>query len=193
MNRTMALEREVRVREAMSSPVVTVGEKTNVEKVAKLMTKRKIGSVIVTSRDGKPIGIVTSRDIVERLVSKNLKPSDINVRDIMSRPLITVDPESKIEEAADLMTRRGIERLAVMDYDKLKLIGMISAADITRIAPMVFDVASERLKLQEADEELKPPLLAGYCEICGGWSELLEELEGKFICNNCKLELYRER
>lgn len=188
----MAVGEGVRIREVMSSPVITVDEEATVEEAAKVMTKHKIGSVIVAAKDGRPIGIVTNDDIVRRLVSKNLRPSDVRVKGIMSHPLLMIEPEATIQEAAERMTRHDVKRLAVMDPDRLQLVGVVSAADITRMAPMVFTIASEYLKLRETDEELKPPPLAGYCEECGEWSDLLEEISGKFICKDCKADLYRE-
>lgn len=176
----------------MSSPVATVDEDAAVRDAAKIMKKRKIGSVIVTSKDGKPVGIVTSDDIVRRLVVKDLKPSEVPAKRIMSHPVIAISPEAKVEEAVELMRRRDVERLAVMDYDKMQLVGVVSAVDITRIAPMVFAVNSERLKIQGSEEELSAPPLAGYCDECGEWSDVLREIGGKFICRDCKEDYYKE-
>lgn len=188
----MAIEREITIREVMSSPVITVDEDKTVEDAAKVMTEHRIGSVVVMTKDGRPVGIVTSDDVVRRLVSKNQKPSQVLVKDIMSHPLIMIRPEATVQEAAETMTRSNVERLAVMDYDKLELVGIVSTTDITRIAPMVFVVASEHEKLRETEERLKPPPLAGYCEECGEWSDLLEEINGKFICKECTRDLYSE-
>lgn len=113
----------------MSSPVITVDGGVNVRDAALLMTDRKIGSIIITER-GQPIGVVTERDILERVVSPCKDPCETRVKEIMSSPLITVPKETDILSAIRKMRENDISRLVVMDRGAL--LGIVSERDIIR-------------------------------------------------------------
>jgi len=117
------------VSDIMSSPVVTVEGEVNVRDAALLMTDRKIGSIIITER-GQPIGVVTERDILERVVSPCKDPCETRVKEIMSSPLITVPKETDILSAIRKMRENDISRLVVMDRGAL--LGIVSERDIIR-------------------------------------------------------------
>jgi CBS domain-containing protein len=117
------------VADIMSSPVVTVDGEANVRDAALKMTDRRIGSIIITER-GQPIGIVTERDMLERVVSLCRDPCDTRMKEIMSSPLITVPKETAILEAMRKMREKGISRLVVMEDNVL--LGIVSERDIIR-------------------------------------------------------------
>ena len=117
------------VADIMSSPVITIDGEANVRDAALLMTDRHIGSIIVTVR-GQPVGIVTERDMLERVVSLCRDPCETKMREIMSTPLITVPKETGILEAMRKMREHGIGRLVVMDGGAL--LGILSERDIIR-------------------------------------------------------------
>ena len=117
------------VADIMSSPVATVDGEANVRDAALLMTDRHIGSMIVTAR-GQPVGIVTERDMLERVVSLCRDPCEIKMKEIMSTPLITVPRETGILDAMRPMREHGIGRLVVMDGNAL--LGILSEKDIIR-------------------------------------------------------------
>ncbi len=97
--------------------------------VAVLMDKRKTGSVLLESKGG-PEGIVTERDILRKVTSKNKSPSRISAIDIASRPLITVGPDESLEEAARRMGENEIRRILVEKDGKI--IGKVTAGAITK-------------------------------------------------------------
>ena len=180
------------VKDIMSSPVVTIDENETVNKAAQLMDKHGVGCVIVTSKQGKPLGIITERDLVVRILAKN-KPSKITAKEVMSSPLITVDPDITLSEAARRMSRLDIRRLGVI-Y-KGNIVGLISSKDILAVTPELIEIIQERARIEggktiEAPPERAP--LAGYCDQCGRWSDTLEENEGRFICEDCRAELGSE-
>jgi len=117
------------VADIMSSPVITIDGEANVRDAALLMTDRRIGSIIVTVR-GQAVGIVTERDALQRVVSLCLDPCETKMREIMSKPLITVPEETGILEAMRKMREHGIGRLVVMDGGAL--LGIVSGRDIIR-------------------------------------------------------------
>jgi len=117
------------VADIMSSPVATVDGEANVRDAALMMTDRHIGSMIVTAR-GQPVGIVTERDMLERVVSLCRDPCETKMKEIMSTPLITVPRETGILDAMRQMREHGIGRLVVMDGNAL--LGILSEKDIIR-------------------------------------------------------------
>ena len=176
------------VKDVMSSPVITVNEDASVNEVSRLMEQHKIGCIIVTSKDGKPLGMITERDLVIRVLVKNAQPSKITAKEVMTLPLITVDPDETISEAARRMSQLNIRRLGIM-Y-KGNLIGIVSSKDILAVTPELIEIIQERARIEGvAEEEVQHPPLAGYCDQCGRWSDTIKEVEGTFLCEECRIEL----
>lgn len=181
------------VKDVMSSPVVTVNENEPIDKTAKIMDDYGLGCVIVTGKEGKPLGIITERDLVKRVLAKNILPSTLKAKDVMTSPLITIDPSMTLSEAARRMSRLDIRRLGVM-Y-KGELVGIISSKDILAVTPELLETIQEKARIEgsapeETSEETAP--LAGYCDHCGNWSDHLKEIEGQFLCEDCRVELKKE-
>ncbi len=186
----MRITDEVLVREVMSSPVVESGEDETAEEVAKKMMKYRVGAVIVTSKSGEPLGIITKTDLVEKVIALDLKPSEVKAGDIMSKPLQTIDPEAKIEEALRKMSKLGISRLAVV-Y-KNRLTGLISDKDILQVTPEILEIVKEHMKIMRAPlPRIGEGYLEGYCDECGEWSDMLLNVDGRYLCEDCRLELIR--
>ena len=99
--------------------------------LSKLMVKHKIGSIIVTNSENFPVGILTERDIIKKVCSKNTSPAEINFKEIMSSPVITIMSYDSIETAAQQMSKNRIKRLPVLD-DNQKIVSIISITDITK-------------------------------------------------------------
>ena len=127
------MSEEITVKEIMSSPPITVSLEESVIKAARIMAENKIGCVIVVNDEGKPVGIVTRRDLVEKVLAKAKDPLKTKVKDVMSSPLIYVSPNTPILEAAKLMSRKDIRHLPVIDADGL--VGVVSDRDILTVAP----------------------------------------------------------
>lgn len=182
------------VKDVMSSPVITIAEDAPVNKVAELMDKHGLGCIIVTSKKGKPLGIITERDLVARVLAKNAKPDSVKASEVMTSPLMTIEPDATISEAARRMSRLNIRRLGVI-Y-KGQLIGLLSSKDILSVMPELLETIQEHAiiegenRAQEATEESVP--LTGYCDRCGVWSDNLREVNGEFLCEDCRVELESE-
>jgi len=182
------------VKDVMSSPAVTVQENAAANKVAELMKKHAYGCIIVATKDDKPIGIITERDLVVRVLAKNAKPDTVKAKDVMTAPLMTVEPDATISEAARRMSKLDIRRLAVI-Y-KEKLVGIVSSKDVLGVMPELLETIQEKARIEgenmaeEAGEEPAP--LAGYCDHCGVWSDDLKEIDGQFFCEDCRVELESE-
>lgn len=188
----LGLRTRMLVKDVMSSPVVTTDEEVPTNKIAKLMNENKFGCVIVTNKDGKPLGIITERDLVIRVLTKNLKPEDVKAKDVMTSPLATIDPDATITDAARRMSRLDIRRLGVLYRGDL--IGLISSKDILGVMPELIETILERSKIEgteEVSETEEPP--SGYCDRCGTYSETLKDLNGQNLCEECRSDAETEK
>lgn len=179
------------VKDVMSSPVVTTSENVPSNTIAKLMNENKLGCVIVSNKDGKPLGMITERDLVVRVLAKNLQPDGVKAKDIMTSPLATIDPEATITDAARRMSRLDIRRLGVI-Y-KGDLVGLVSSKDIIGVMPEFIEIIQEKSRIENAgaSEEAigtEETPLSGYCDQCGSYSEGLKEKNGQFLCEDCVIE-----
>ncbi|MCW3995202.1 MAG: CBS domain-containing protein [Candidatus Bathyarchaeota archaeon] len=127
------LERYKLVREIMTPNVVTINPEAKMDKAAKMMGERHIGSLIVEKYD-TPVGIVTERDLLSKVFAKGKDPRDESVENVMSYPLITIGSTAKIKEAAQMMIKKK-GRLAV--FDEGKMAGIITASDLVKSLPEV--------------------------------------------------------
>ncbi|MEM2690936.1 MAG: CBS domain-containing protein, partial [Candidatus Bathyarchaeia archaeon] len=135
-----------------------------------------------------------------RVLAKNLKPDSVKARDVMTSPLITVEPGETINEAARKMSRLNIRRLGVV-Y-KGELVGLISSKDILAVMPELIETIYEKALIEgenmaqatseEETSEEEEAALSGYCDRCGGWSDNLKEVDGAFLCEDCRAELVEE-
>jgi len=187
----IGLRSKMLVKDIMSSPVITTDEDATANRAAQLMDKNGIGCIVVTSKDGKPLGIITEKDLVSRVLANNIKPDSLKAREVMTSPLITIEPSEKINEAARRMSRLNIRRLGVM-Y-KEQLVGILSSKDVLAVMPELIEMTQEKALLEgenmieKAEKESTP--LAGYCDACGIWSDSLREANGDFLCEDCRAEL----
>ncbi len=167
----------------MSRPPITARDSDNAMTVAKLMAKHDVGCVIVVDRAGKPAGIITERDIVQRVASRNLTPSEVKVTEAMSKPIIGIPPNTPVNEAAKRMNQSKIRRLAIIDNGKL--VGILTMKDILEVTPALMDLISEKSRVSRLETTRSRSALAGYCDECETWSENLVQKEGVFVCQDC--------
>ena len=181
-------EPDVIVRDIMSRPPVTTSETENASKVSKLMLQHDIGCVIVLDKSGKPTGIITERDIVQRVAAKNIRSSEVKAFEVMSKPIITIPPSSSINDAAKMMNQRKIRRLAVIDGGKL--VGVLTQKDILNVTPTMIDLIYEKSRVGRLESPRRPTsTMEGYCDECEAWSENLVQRDGIFVCQDCAKDL----
>jgi len=173
------------VREAMSSPVISVREDADAVDVAGTMKNHRIGAVIITNTQGKPVGIVTERDIVTRLVSEGRAPKAVIAKEIMSSPLRMVEPDMNLIDALRLMDKLNVRRLGVI-Y-KGDLVGLITDRDIIRLVPTIVEILKEQREINNAPS-VSGPSIAGYCDRCEIYSNNLRAVDGEFLCEDCRAE-----
>ncbi len=146
-----------RVTEVMSEAPVDVVEKgLNVTYAASIMKERARGSLVVVD-NGKPVGIITERDIVRRLVAEGKSASATKVGEIMSTPLISVGPEATLAAAVRVMYENGIRRLPIVEDDRV--IGIITSTDLARVLYRERERSDEILRAMSRFKELEKTIL----------------------------------
>lgn len=127
------------VRNIMTKEIVSVETAASVNEAMILMAKKNIGSIVVT-KDGEMVGILTERDVLKKCCPDN-QCSIMKAGDIMSSPLITIEGDAAIGEAADLMAEKGVRRLIVTLEGKIQ--GIITERDVMRATLDVFKTLAE--------------------------------------------------
>jgi len=133
----------VLVRDIMTKEVKVVRPDTSIKEVVATLTKFDIGSIIVVQGD-RPVGIITERDILTRMIEPSLAPETMMARQVMTSPLITISDTASIEEAARLMAKKKAKRLPVMSNGKL--VGMLTFTDIVFKVPTMLAVLEELVR-----------------------------------------------
>jgi CBS domain-containing protein len=128
----------MKVEDVMIEGVITIDSDASVMKAVKMMNENEIGCLIVTRR-GKAVGIVTERDLLARVIAKSKNPKKTKVREIMTKPLISGQPEMDLEEATKLMFKMKIKKLPVVESEG-KLAGLITLTDVARFQPQMIRI-----------------------------------------------------
>ena len=129
VSETLPEDRPHLVSEVMTSPVITVSPDISVTEALHVMREHGISSVIVDLMEEQGIcGIMTQRDVINKVVARDRNPDELRVRDIMTAPLITVSPDTELREASRIMVEHNVRRLPV-EADG-QIVGIISDTDI---------------------------------------------------------------
>ena len=121
--------------------MLTLDKSTSLQEAAEHMKKLNVGCVIVTDSNN-PIGIITERDFVTKIAAEG-RPLFTEIKEVMSSPLITIDPEETIWEASELMKEKLIHKLPVKKNDEI--VGIITTTDIVKISSVGSDSEMRRI------------------------------------------------
>lgn len=132
------------VRNVMHKDVVTVRPNLSLREASKIMSKFGIGSLVVVE-DENLVGIITSTDII-KAVAEGKDVDQTLVNEVMSKDVITVDPDESLEEAVEKMMEKNIKRLPVVEGGKL--VGIITASDIIVVEPKLIEGIANLLSLK---------------------------------------------
>lgn len=144
------------VGQLMTERLETISPSDTAQEAAKKMRDKKVSSLVVTDLEDKPIGIVTERDLVRQVCTKVINSNDVIVHHIMSSPLATIDANSSVEVAADIMIQNKVRHLLVVDENKV--LGIITPSDFTGYLKKKLnldDVNARILQSLKEDEEEK--------------------------------------
>jgi len=129
------------VNQVMSKNVLTLDKSTSLQEAAENMKKLNVGCVIVTENNN-PIGIITERDFVTKIVAEG-RPLFTEIQEVMSSPLITIDSEETIWEASELMKEKSIHKLPVKENEQIT--GIVTTTDIVKISSVGSDSEMRRI------------------------------------------------
>ena len=111
----------------------SIEETTNIQEATKKMKDKNVSSLVVVDMRGKPVGLVTERDLVRKVCINDVRSSTVTSKEIMSFPLITIEASSSPSAAAHMMLKNNVRHLLVVDEGSLnKPIGIITPLDFTR-------------------------------------------------------------
>ena len=119
-------DKRISVSDIMTKNVISVDASVTVNEAAKMMEDAKVGAMIVMENN-TPVGIVTDHDLAVKIVA-HAYPIQTPVKNIMSSPLIGVNPDETVLMVADLMYTRNVRKIPVIDNDKI--IGIVTATDL---------------------------------------------------------------
>jgi len=117
------------VKDYMTKEILSADVSTTITEAAKKMAEKNVGFIIVLEKC-KPVGLVTERNFLLKVLAENRDPNMTTLGDIMSTPLLSVDPDSDLLDAAKIMKEHNIRKLTVIRNDIVY--GIITAMDITR-------------------------------------------------------------
>ena len=117
------------VSQVMRTKLETVNQSSTAQEASKRMRDKRVSSLVVIDEEGAPIGIVTERDLVRQVCSKDISSNNIIIHHIMSSPIVTIDVNASIEEAAEKMIQKKVRHLLIVDENRLS--GIITPSDFT--------------------------------------------------------------
>lgn len=176
----------VMVKEIMSKPVYSIDINKTAKDAGRLMKRVRRGFLIVV-KNKNPVGVISDSDIIDKVVSSNVKAEQLKVKELMTEPVVFVEPNEDILSAVRKMKKSNIHRLPVVDGGKL--VGVISLTDIARTSPEMLDLLEYRLKMKETPFQIKEERTSGICDSCDQYSEDLKRVEDQWMCEDCREEV----
>jgi CBS domain-containing protein len=180
--------KNVLVADVMTREPVTISPDANLFDCAKMMVKKKVGSLLIVENK-KLLGFISQGDILWALTKQspdNLK--NVKAMEISPKKIAVIKPDSALTDAIEKMKKLKFERLPVVQDNKL--VGIITAKDILNFNPEVYPEIEEFAKIRQETEKLKRIQEAekkreGICEECGH-EGILFKSNGMLICESCR-------
>jgi CBS domain-containing protein len=132
----------IKAEDVMTTEVAIIDENVSVKKAAEIMAQEGVSAIIVTV-EGKAQGIVTERDILKRIVVEDKNAEKTTAEEIMSSPLVAIEPSTNLQEAARLMFEKKIKNLPVINDNRL--VGLINLQDICRFQPVILKMLKQTM------------------------------------------------
>lgn len=143
----------ISIRDIMTSPVITMRSNAKVSEAASAMCAHNIGSLVVVDSNEKPIGIITERDMIRKVVVTSRNPKSVDVTQIMSSPLVTGDPDMDLEDSAKLMINKKIKRLPIVDQGRI--VGIVTFTDLIRAQPQIVSTLERSIGIDKMPRRFK--------------------------------------
>lgn len=185
-NMELESKNDIGIKDAMTYNVITAKSDTTISQIASMMAKHDISSVVI--QDETVEGIVTSNNIISKVVSKNIPPKDVTA-DMLMSDYVSIDINSSLTDASKLMIQNKCKLLLVMDADDLK--GIISQTDIVAVSPELIEIFVDEINIDDSayndgnyNVDYNESLDEGVCEKCGAYDQLTA-LNGQYLCSDC--------
>ncbi|MER3602256.1 MAG: hypothetical protein C4339_06020 [Nitrososphaerota archaeon] len=137
----------ITAKELAEKDYITLGPEETAERAARVMKEKRHGFAIVASPEGRPLGIVTEWDFIEKVLGEGRSPGEVKLREMMSARLVGIDARASLDEVAQLMANRGIRRVLVFEGERL--LGVVTARTIlARLKEYVDKVSAQIARLQ---------------------------------------------
>ncbi|HMK47360.1 MAG TPA: CBS domain-containing protein [Methanocella sp.] len=189
------METDLSVSDVMSRKLITADVSVTADKIGAMIASGRTGCIIVT-RDSQPVGIVTERDLVVKLISRNIQPSTLRAEGLMSTPLITIGADKSVELASREMVRHRIRRLPVVQGKKL--IGIVTDSDLLSISSELSEILRDLIRQNNPEGDFSEKETSGFrpdsfrqgiCEVCQRFQESLINIDGTYVCSRCREDL----
>lgn len=175
------------IKDAVTREVITASSDTVISDIADIMTKNDISSVVI--EDEKVEGIVTTNNIISKVVSKNISPQDISAGMVMDK-YVGINADASLTEASSQMIKNNCKVLLVFEGEEFK--GILTLTDIVRVSPELIEIFVEQRNIDDKNyqddvnysTDYNENLDEGVCENCGVYGQL-EERNGQYICSDC--------
>jgi CBS domain-containing protein len=133
----------IKAADVMTTEVAIMDAEVSVKEAAEVMAQEGVSAIIITVEE-KAKGIVTERDILKRIVAEDKNAKKTKVKEIMSSPLVTIEPSTDLETAAHLMFEKKIKNLPVTHENRL--VGLINLQDICRLQPEILRLLRQTME-----------------------------------------------
>jgi len=143
----------LKIENVMVSDVITVEAEATVRQAVDLMNTHEIGCLIVVDEEEKPVGILTERDLLRRVLANRKDPVRTKVSQVMSKPLVTVTPHMDLEVAVRLMFKKKIKKLPVVEDGQL--VGLVTLTDMVRVQPQIIEILKKLSRTEEPPKRMK--------------------------------------
>ena len=183
------MPKDVLVSDLMTRNPTTIKPDTNLLECAKIMVRKKVGSLVITNEKKTLLGFISRQDILWALVKKSKEDlGKIKAMDISPKKIATIKPEATVRGAIKKIKELKFERLPVVKNKKL--VGIITVRDILNFQPEIYTELDEFIKIKEESEKLKRvkekefSREEGNCERCGK-QRALQNFNEMPLCNSC--------
>ncbi|MCD7781424.1 MAG: CBS domain-containing protein [Methanosphaera sp.] len=177
---------DIGIKEAMTRNVVTARSDTTITEIATIMTDNDISSVVIEDKEVE--GIITTNNIISKVVSKNISPDHISAGMVMDK-FIEITSNTTLVEASSIMIKNNSKVALVIDDGQLK--GLLTLTDIVRVSPELIALFVEKSNIDEpyVDDtthtiDYPDSLEEGVCERCGVYSQLSMK-NNQYLCSDC--------
>ncbi len=137
-----------RILQEKGTSVRLVGPEATVYDAAVIMNEHRIGALMVQDGEGLPVGIITERDVLSRVVAAQKDPASTAVREVMTQKMLTCSPDTPIADARMLIKEKRVRHLPVID-DNGRLAGMVSIGDFN-----AWDLAGQKSQIEALEQYL---------------------------------------